>query len=73
MAKCPHRIKDKRTAELVQRAQAQGFTLRRTTSNHLAVYAPSGDWVTGVATTTGDRKSHLPLRAALRRAGYRGV
>lgn len=67
------RIKCGRTREIVARARAQGFDVRPGRNNHLAVYTPDGTWVAAVSSTTGDSKSHLPLRAALRRAGYVGV
>lgn len=67
------RVKCKRTREILTRARAQGFRVEPTRTNHLRVYAPDGSWVTGCAGSTGDTRSHLPLRAALRRAGYVGT
>lgn len=67
------RVKCQRTRGLLARAQDQGFTIRLTGTNHLRIYAPDGTWAAGCSSTTGDRKSYLPLRASLRRAGYVGV
>lgn len=65
-------IKCKRTRELLTRARAQGFRVETTRTSHLRIYAPDGSWVSGGSCTTGDERSHLPMRAALRRAGYVG-
>jgi hypothetical protein len=75
VSKLPGRITCGRTRDLLERAAEQGFDIRRRPgkSNHFAVYGPDGAFVNGVSGTTGDRRSHLQLRSALRRAGYRGV
>lgn len=69
----PVKIKDKHLHALIERADAQGFDVRwRKGATHLGIYAPDGSWVTSVGATPSDQKCHLPIRAALRRAGYRG-
>ncbi len=73
MSRGPGRIKCGQTRAMIDRAKVQGFRVERRGNNHLTVYGPDGGWVATISSTTGDQKSHLPVRSALRRAGYQGV
>lgn len=66
------RVKDKRVRALLDRARAQGFTVRPTGTNHLAVARPDGAWACNVGATISDHKAYLLIRSQLRRAGYTG-
>lgn len=66
------RIKDRHVRDLVERAEAQGFTVRPLGNGHLAIDRPCGAWAVNVGTTISDRKAVLLIRSQLRRAGYVG-
>lgn len=67
------RIKSKQVRSLIERAQAQGFTVRGQGNGHLAVHRPDGAWAASCGTTISDQKAYVLIRSHLRRAGYVGV
>lgn len=59
---------DREARSLVAAAVAQGWSTRIRT-RHLWLLSPDGVTTCSVPSSSGDRKSHLNLRASLRRAG----
>lgn len=60
----------KEIRELLEQAEAQGFTWRKTSKGHAFVIAPDGTPVTTVSGTPSDGRSLPNALGQLKRAGF---
>ena len=60
---------DKDLRKLLRQVEAQGFTWKRQSNSHIAVYL-DGRKVTTFAATPSDRRSWMNTMSALKRTGF---
>lgn len=60
---------DKDTKKLVKALEDNGYEVRMRSSGHATVFAPSGDYVTGLAGSPSERKGWSNVLSRIKRVG----